>query len=494
MRRNTPQTNSGSAAKGAKSLRGKKLFRIFGLALAAPILGVVVVNAILAAPLTGVIYPGVVIANQDVGLKTRAQAIKLLAAKDNQHTLTLKLADKTYVMKSEQLGATSDINTTVDAAYRIGRTTPWPIVGIVSSLKNGRTGYAYSINTATLGKFVSRVLSDVGRPPVNARVQVADGVIAAVPDQDGVSIDQAELGHTLQQVLAEGQDKSVELTPTRVKADIQLPATQPVIDQAKLMTQTNVVLEYQGKTFKPSSVDIASWLTFPAQKSATGESTLVVQVDEAKVRGYVQTIANELNIAPKNKKVTIKNGVSTTDQEGEDGLAINQDSAVTSLLAAVQKQTPNSFTLTTAPVAFKTEYNRITTLDGVARYIEVNLTSQHLWVYQDDQVIYESPITSGATGMGFPTATGLFSIYAKARNTHLIGYQYGPQYNYDVLVDYWMPFYGGFGLHDAWRWRSSYGGPDYYYNGSHGCVNLPLATAAFIYNWADIGTPVWVHT
>jgi lipoprotein-anchoring transpeptidase ErfK/SrfK len=89
------------------------------------------------------------------------------------------------------------------------------------------------------------------------------------------------------------------------------------------------------------------------------------------------------------------------------------------------------------------------------------------------------------------TVTGLFSIYYKTTNTHLVGYQYG--WNYDVPVKYWMPFYQGYGLHDAvWR-HGSFGGQDYYYGGSHGCVNLPDATAEFIYNWAAVGTPVWVH-
>jgi lipoprotein-anchoring transpeptidase ErfK/SrfK len=125
------------------------------------------------------------------------------------------------------------------------------------------------------------------------------------------------------------------------------------------------------------------------------------------------------------------------------------------------------------------------------------LSKQHLWVWQDHQVIYDSPVTSGATGAGFPTVTGLFAIYYKTTNTHLVGYAYGPAYNYDVAVQYWMPFYQGFGLHDA-SWRNgNFGetsGPyGYYYDGSHGCVNLPLATAAFLYNWSTIGTPVWVH-
>ena len=52
-----------------------------------------------------------------------------------------------------------------------------------------------------------------------------------------------------------------------------------------------------------------------------------------------------------------------------------------------------------------------------------------------------------------------------------------------------MPIYGAVGLHDAtWRW--SFGGDIYTYNGSHGCVNLPLNTAAYIYNNVPTGTTV----
>lgn len=491
MRQSKQHETSSDNLTQRTGLRG---LRIIGSITLGALVGFAAINLFLSAALTGVVYPGVSVAGHSMAYKTRTQAAAELKKYDDQHVLTIVLADKTYTMKSAELGATRDVAATVDTAYGVGRNTPWPLVGVASSLRGGHAGYAYNLDTSKLNVFVSKVLTDIGRPPVNARVEVVDGKVVAVADQDGVSIDQTQLGHTLQQALAEGQDKSVALTPTTVKADIQLSATEAVITQANQLTASDLVLSYEGKAYKPSPVTIASWLVFPAKPNEKGVAALAVDVDEAKLRGYVQSVANEVNVAPTNKKVTIKNGVSTTDQEGKDGLAINQDDAVKALLSALHKQEATSLALTTAPVAFKTEYNRVTTLDGVARYIEINLSTQHLWVYQDSQVIYESPVTSGATGMGFPTATGLFSIYAKARNTHLIGYQYGPQYNYDVLVDYWMPFYGGFGLHDAWRWRTSFGGQDYYYNGSHGCVNLPLETAAFIYNWADIGTPVWVHT
>ncbi len=466
--------------------------RKIGLAVFGVILGFTILNLALSAMLTGVMFPGVRVAGHSVAYKSRLQATEQLRTYDDQHTLMIQLADKRYTMKSSELGASRDTAASVEAAYSIGRRSALPVLGIVSSLLDGDSGYAYQLDSAQLNKFVRKVLADVGRPPVNAKVEVVEGQPVAIADKDGVSIDQAQLGRTLQLALAEGQDKSVALTPTAMKAEVRLVDTEGAITQAKKIIALDLSMTYNDRTFKPTGSEIAQWLVFPVRPNDKGVNMVEVDIDEAKLRGYVQSIANDVNVAPTNKKVTIKNGVTTVDREGIDGLALNQEEAVSRSLKALRSQQPTRVELSTSPVAFKTEYNRVTTLD-VGRYIEINLSSQQLWVYQDGQVIYTSPVTSGATGMGFPTVTGLFSIYAKATNTWLDGRAYGEQYNYRVLVDYWMPFYGGFGMHDAWRWRSTFGGPDYYYNGSHGCVNLPLATAAFIYSWAEIGTPVWVH-
>ena len=81
------------------------------------------------------------------------------------------------------------------------------------------------------------------------------------------------------------------------------------------------------------------------------------------------------------------------------------------------------------------------------------------------------------------TPKGTYKIQYKTRNTYLTGA------DYRSFVNYWMPFYGGYGLHDA-TWRSSFGGDIYKYGGSHGCVNLPLSKAKKIYNNSYAGMRV----
>ena len=55
-----------------------------------------------------------------------------------------------------------------------------------------------------------------------------------------------------------------------------------------------------------------------------------------------------------------------------------------------------------------------------------------------------------------------------------------------------MPFYGGYGLHDA-IWRDTFDYDTYLTDGSHGCVNLPYYAAATLYELCEVGDPVVVH-
>jgi len=119
-------------------------------------------------------------------------------------------------------------------------------------------------------------------------------------------------------------------------------------------------------------------------------------------------------------------------------------------------------------------------------YVEIDLTSQKLWLYKDGEQILSSKLVSGCVAEGHRTPTGVYSIYSKQTDRYLTGA------DYRSFVHYWMPFHGGYGLHDA-SWRSSFGGEIYYYDGSHGCVNLPSSNAKKIYENVSVGTKVILY-
>ena len=113
-------------------------------------------------------------------------------------------------------------------------------------------------------------------------------------------------------------------------------------------------------------------------------------------------------------------------------------------------------------------------------YVEVDLDSQHLWLYKDGRCIFDTDLVSGNASLKHNTPNGVFTIYSRTRSIDLVGA------DYRSFVNYWMPFYRAYGLHDA-TWREEFGGDIYLDDGSHGCVNLPLESASVVFKNSSSG-------
>ncbi|MCD8189314.1 MAG: L,D-transpeptidase family protein, partial [Clostridiales bacterium] len=128
------------------------------------------------------------------------------------------------------------------------------------------------------------------------------------------------------------------------------------------------------------------------------------------------------------------------------------------------------------------------TTDLGGSYVEVDLDSQHLWLYKDGELIAEGDICSGDVATGCSTPTGLYTIDSMETDRWLNGE------DYHDWVSYWMPFNGGIGLHDAtWRSEDEFGGDVYLESGSHGCINMPLDLAQQVYENVEVGTYVILY-
>lgn len=129
------------------------------------------------------------------------------------------------------------------------------------------------------------------------------------------------------------------------------------------------------------------------------------------------------------------------------------------------------------------------------KLIIVSISGRHLWACADSSQRYDSAVVTGQENLAADlTPTGTYQIYGKQTNLYLTGSDSTGSWN--DYVYYWMPFlhnqYGTYGFHDAtWRNNTEFGNIDPYSSqGSHGCVELPLATAKWLYNWAQNGTTV----
>jgi hypothetical protein len=116
-------------------------------------------------------------------------------------------------------------------------------------------------------------------------------------------------------------------------------------------------------------------------------------------------------------------------------------------------------------------------------YVEVDLTYQRAYFYVDGSLLIDCDIISGLPSRGNDTPGGFYTVYSCYRDVVLRGPGYASH------VDYWMPFNGGIGLHDA-SWQSKFGGDLFKTRGSHGCVNLEYDMAKTVYTYGHKGLSV----
>lgn len=114
------------------------------------------------------------------------------------------------------------------------------------------------------------------------------------------------------------------------------------------------------------------------------------------------------------------------------------------------------------------------------RWISVDLKAQRLYAYEDTKLVRTFVISSGKRET--PTVTGRFRIYLKMRYDDMQGADY-----YIANVPYVMYFYQGYGIHGA-PWNKKIGTPQ-----SHGCINMRVEDARWLYEWAPLHTEVIIH-
>jgi lipoprotein-anchoring transpeptidase ErfK/SrfK len=110
------------------------------------------------------------------------------------------------------------------------------------------------------------------------------------------------------------------------------------------------------------------------------------------------------------------------------------------------------------------------------KWIEVDLSEQSLVAYEGTTVVFTATVSSGRANT--PTVEGKYRIQRKYESQLMTG----PGY-YLPGVPWVMYFHYGYALHGAY-WHDKWGTPT-----SHGCVNLKIDDAEWLYHWTDPQVP-----
>ncbi len=317
--------------------------------------------------------------------------------------------------------------------------------------------------------------------PINATLNV-DGVnktVTVTPETKGNTFNIEAVFNYAKSYVSTSKSKlqvsdDCQILPLLVSNDARM--TQAV-NNAKIYLNTVISFKMGGvPAGSINSTNFGPWMELNSDYS--------IILNQKSLYSWTTSMSSTYNTVGKNRTITTPYGKTIT-LSSNTGWAIDKDALASEVSQKITTGTecscdiPCSSTFGTYVAPGRDEVG--------SRYIAIDLSTQHVRMYDNNNLIWESDCVSGAPKT--PTNVGFFKI----------GWMQSPSIlraddgSYNAPVSYWMQFDGGIGFHDA-TWQSAFGGNRWKEGyGSHGCINLPLGAAGSLYNLVHVGDIVIVH-
>lgn len=322
--------------------------------------------------------------------------------------------------------------------------------------------------------------------PENAYVAFRDNQFVIVPETEGSKLNIKE-AYKLLDAAVEANEASIDFSDNQdayVSAEVTQddPALQSALEACNNYTKASITYTFGDQSTTLDGNTIKDWLQFDEKGQLIWDDNSFQQ----HVADYVAQLAATYDTVGTEREFQTTSGRTVYVSSSVYGWKIDQAAEAAQLSQEIQ-----SGTQTTREPVYSQTANSYGVNDLGDTYIEVDLSEQHMYYYQNGSDIFESDFVSG--NMSYAdrqTHAGIFTLYYKKSPDVLRGTMKADgTYEYESEVQYWMPFDGGIGFHDA-SWRDEFGGDIYLTGGSHGCINLPPDNAAVLYDIIQYGVPI----
>ena len=492
----TPATLPAATYPGAESSQDEPRRRRrwpLGLAAAALLLlGVVGAGGYAyAAHYDGRAVPGTTVAGTDVSGKSREEVVATIEERTKSTKVDIS-GDVTASATLADLGTTVDAQATADAVMARGDTLSEKLHALVSK---GEIPVVTTTDKTKVSSYATSLIPEDRAKARNATVVLGeDGTtFTTTSSSKGSSLDAEALTQAAQKAATSLDSSSISLTITSADPKVSDSDAQKVADKANNWVSQDITVTMGEDSYTAESTDKASWITV----TNSSDAAPTIAVDSSKVSQWVKTQAEEASSDPVTgqRNVNASGQVVSTPTEAKDGKTVNNADAVTTAITqslGSNKAYSGSFEATTV----KAEWKERTIANGAEKlpyqaapgekWVDLNLSNKTVTAYEGATVVH-GPVSIVDGAAETPTVTGTYKVYLQYESQTMRGENAdgSPYVAEDVpWVSY---FYSGYAFHGA-GWRSSFG-----YSGSHGCVNMPVPEAQWIYNWVDTNTVVHSH-
>lgn len=309
--------------------------------------------------------------------------------------------------------------------------------------------------------------------PQNAEFQYTGGKYIIIEEIQGNKIDNDKLCDAIKRAVEYGK-KTVDLDnegcyekPQYTKDSKEVIEAKNIMDK---YVSSKIVYSFNKNMETVDGTLINKWIEV--------SHDMKPEISIVKVKEYVEELSKKYDTVGKEREFKSSVGKIVIVKGGYYGWKINIKEEIKYLMNSIE----NGQSVMREPIYSQKAF--IKGEDDIGdTYVEVNITRQHLWYYKDGKLIVQGDVVTGCKNKNTPTYLGVYGLNYKQKGAILKGADYSSK------VDYWMPFNGNIGLHDA-DWRSSFGGNIYKTNGTHGCINMPKYLAKTIFENIEANTPI----
>lgn len=435
----------------------------------------------------GKIYNNIYFKNVNLSGLTTTQAEFLLKSKlktQLNREINLIANDKSIAVKLVDAGLAFNYSEIANHSYQIGRDGSFPV-----RLKDSTSTLFRKISLsddpdldqAKYNDFVSQATTQLNASPQDATLSIKDGQVVLSESHDGQTVKTDTLAKSILSIAAT-QTSQITLTAVPAPAKIASISLEQANQQATNLLSKNYQFISENKKYQPTKSQVGDWIELAALNGQT-----VAQLNQAKIKSYLDTIAKDFVIASKDQKVNANTGEII--DPGREGVSLNKDKAAADVVSQVNNATI-SVTLATTTTPAKivkiipSEGLVLNRFDG--KYIDVDLTTQRTCRIENQALLDCTTVSTGKASA--PTPTGTFSISYKNPRA------------WSTASSLWMPWFqmfkaGGYGFHELPEWPNGTkeGANHLGIPVSHGCIRLGIGPAETLYNWTDIGTQVYIH-
>jgi hypothetical protein len=252
-------------------------FAVFALFLA--------VNAVLASYYSTHVYPGVRLDGDDLGGVTYSQLNSLIAAKENQPSLTAIIGSESYRLNTNNLGSIN-VQQLDRQVWNAGRTTPLPLAGVVETLLSQPIVSMPQINSTALNYLAEELVSQIDRSSANAVPMIFDGQAFIIAEKNGEQLDQTRVASEIR--LTYGSASSFAMTPEKIMPKITASAYSNDLATAQQILSLKLQIKLKNSVFNPTTQQLGSWITF------TGPG-MGISVNNPVLAAYITTIPGKFD-------------------------------------------------------------------------------------------------------------------------------------------------------------------------------------------------------